>query len=151
MDGEHTIYESMLATEQILSKLFWSLNQNHVLLECCLLKPNMIRPGIHCKYPSSAEQMAELTVTTMQRCIPPAIKGIFFLSGGMVDTEATEVLNKINISKEKRPWYMTFSFGRGLLDSTFNSWKGKDENIIFAQKELLKRCKLNSLATMGRY
>jgi len=46
---------------------------------------------------------------------------------------------------------MTFSFGRGLLDSTFNAWKGKDENIIVAQKELLKRCKLNSLATLGRY
>jgi len=39
----------MQATERILCKLFSCLNQNSVLLECVLLKPNMIRPGVQCK------------------------------------------------------------------------------------------------------
>ena len=56
------------------------LNEYDVMLEGILLKPNMILPGLDAP-PASPADVARYTVRTMQRCIPPAVPGIHFLSG----------------------------------------------------------------------
>ena len=45
------------------------------------------------------------------------------------------------------PWNLTFSYGRALQQDALNAWSGKNREE--GQKELLKRAKNNSLATMG--
>jgi len=45
--------------------------------------------------------------------MPPALPGITFLSGGQSEEEASVNLNEIN-KCDKRPWGLTFSYGRAL-------------------------------------
>ena len=40
---------------------------------------------------------------------------------------------------------------RALQYSVLKTWQGKEENIVKAQEMLLKRAKLNGLATEGKY
>ena len=49
------------------------------------------------------------------------------------------------------PWYLSFSYGRALQASVLKEWMGKDENILNAQTQLLKRAKANGLAAIGKY
>ena len=78
-----------------------------------MLKPNMIVPGKKCAKQASVEEVAERTVKILKRCVPPAVPGIAFLSGGQSDEEATAHLNAMNASDDL-PWPLTFSYGRAL-------------------------------------
>lgn len=51
-------------------------------------------------------------------------------------------LNAINTVDIKRPWVLTFSYGRALQASVLRAWGGKPENVAAAQLELLKRAKV---------
>lgn len=51
----------------------------------------------------------------------------------------------------KKPWALTFSYGRALQASVLRAWAGKDENVKAGQNELLKRAKANSEAALGKY
>ena len=51
------------------------------------------------------------------RVVPPAFPGIFFLSGGQSESEATVNLNALNqlaLQSSSAPWALSFSFGRAL-------------------------------------
>lgn len=51
----------------------------------------------------------------------------------------------------KKPWKLTFSFGRALQASALKAWVGKKENIKAGQAEFLKRAKANGEAAKGEY
>merc|ERR1719245_901622 len=57
-----------------------ALADHHIYLEGCLLKPNMVKSGI-AGPKADHETVAKLTVQTLLRTVPPALPGIFFLSG----------------------------------------------------------------------
>lgn len=49
------------------------------------------------------------------RCVPAAVPGIVFLSGGQSEEQATLNLDALNrTAAHSRPWALTFSFGRAL-------------------------------------
>ena len=77
--------------------------------------------------------------------------GIVFLSGGQSNELATQHLNKMNKDSKDSHWNISFSYGRALQQPSLSSWMGSDSNTERAQKELLKRSKLNSDATLGKY
>ena len=150
VDGSHDINKCAEVTERVLAACYKALNDHHVLLEGTLLKPNMVTPGSDS--PKVApEVVAEYTVRALQRTMPPAVPAVVFLSGGQSEEEATLNLNAMNKLKAKKPWTLSFSFGRALQQSTLKAWGGKDENIPKAQAALLTRCKANSEATLGTY
>jgi len=149
-DGPHEIEKCADVTERVLAACYKALNDHHVLLEGTLLKPNMVTPGSEGKR-VGAEVIAEHTVRALLRTVPPAVPAIVFLSGGQSEEEATVNLNAMNALKGKKPWSLTFSYGRALQQSTLKAWGGKDENIPKAQEALLVRCKANSQATLGTY
>ena len=61
-------------------------------------------------------------------------------------------LNHMNrVDNIKRPWALTFSFGRALQNSAIKAWNGKDENVEAGQKAFLTRAKANSQAQLGKY
>lgn len=62
-----------------------------------------------------------------------------FLSGGQTEEEASVNLDAINRFSGKKPWALSFSYGRALQASVLKAWQGKKENIKTAQDELLKR------------
>ena len=152
MDGEHTIEESFIVTEEVLHTTFYELYSQNVLLEGMVLKPNMVLSGYACSEQASVDEVAEMTVTVLKRCVPSAVPGIAFLSGGQSDEDATAHLNKMNqILGDNSPWNLTYSYGRALQAPSLKAWEGKQENVKDAQDAFYKRAKLNSLATKGEY
>ena len=152
MEGDHTIEESFVVTEEVLHTTFYELYSQNVQLEGMILKPNMVLSGYDCSEQASVEKVAEMTVTVLKRCVPSAVPGIAFLSGGQSDEDATAHLNAMNqILGDNRPWNLTFSYGRALQAPALKAWSGETNNISEAQKAFLKRAKLNSLASKGEY
>jgi len=150
VDGPHDIQKCAAITERVLAACYKALNDHHVLLEGTLLKPNMVTPGSDA--PKVApEVVAEHTVRALQRTVPAAVPAVVFLSGGQSEEEASVNLNAINQVKGKKPWTLSFSFGRALQQSTLKAWSGKEENVKAAQEALLTRAKANSEATLGTY
>merc|ERR1719261_1811407 len=101
----------------------------------------MVRSGEAAASKADAAAIDKATVTCLQRTVPCAVPGITFLSGGMSEEEATVVLNEMNKIDGKRPWSLTFSYGRALQQSCLKAWMGKVENEPAAQKELFIRAK----------
>jgi len=152
MDGSHTIEDSFIVTEEVLHSVFYELYGQNVLLEGMILKPNMVLSGYKCSEQASVDEVAEMTVTVLKRCVPSAVPGIAFLSGGQSNEDATAHLNSMNrILGNSSPWNLTYSYGRALQASALDTWSGKEENVSAAKDAFYKRAKLNSLATKADY
>eukprot|EP01036_Dinobryon_divergens_P023276 gene23275-31604_t len=151
MDGDHNIEKTAAVQEKVLAAVYKALSDNGVFLEGSLLKPSMTVPGAENTEPVSKEKIAEYTIRTLERTVPPSVPGITFLSGGLSEEEASIYLNTMNLIKRKGPWSVTFSYGRALQQSTLKAWGGKAENIPAAQKALLARAQANSEANLGKY
>jgi fructose-bisphosphate aldolase class I len=152
MDGSHTIEDSFVVTEEVLHSVFYELYGQNVLLEGMILKPNMVLSGYKCSEQASVDEVAEMTVIVLKRCVPSAVPGIAFLSGGQSNEDATAHLNSMNkILDNNSPWNLTYSYGRALQAPALDAWLGKEENVSAAQDAFYKRAKLNSLATKGDY
>lgn len=151
MDGDHNIETTAAVQEKVLAAVYKALSDNNVFLEGSLLKPSLTVPGAECTESVTKEKIAEYTVRTLERSVPPSVPGITFLSGGLSEEEASIYLNNINTIKRKGPWSLTFSYGRALQQSTLKAWQGKKENVPAAQKALLARAQANSEANLGKY
>jgi fructose-bisphosphate aldolase class I len=150
MDGDHNIDRCVDVTTWVLKETFQQLFYNRVALEGIVLKPNMAIVGKKCAKRASVEEVAEKTVRVLKECVPGAVPGIAFLSGGQSDEEATahlDAMNKIG----NLPWKLTFSYGRALQHAPQTTWKGKSENVAAAQRAFSHRAKMNSLAALGQW
>lgn len=150
-DGNHNILYCQKVTEKILSELFKSLNDYNIFLEGMILKTNMVTPGYSCKISASPEEIAEATITTLRRSVPASVSGILFLSGGQSEEQTTRNLNAIANTEILKPWPLSFNFGRALQASALITWGGIADNKSSAQEELLRRCKANAEACLGKY
>ncbi|CAH1802420.1 unnamed protein product [Owenia fusiformis] len=150
-DGDHDLLTAQKVTEQVLAFTYKALADHHVYLEGTLLKPNMVTAGQACAKRYTPQENSQATVTALQRTVPAAVPGITFLSGGQSEEDASVNLNEINKTPGRKPWALTFSFGRALQASVLRAWGGKAENVKAAQDELAKRAKANGLAALGQY
>ncbi|KAL1489453.1 hypothetical protein ABEB36_014346 [Hypothenemus hampei] len=150
-DGAHDLERAQKVTETVLAFVYKALADHNVFLEGTLLKPNMVTAGQSHPVKFSPEDVARATVTALQRTLPPAVPGVTFLSGGQSEEEASVNLNAINQYQGKKPWVLTFSYGRALQASVLRAWAGKDDQVKQGQDELLKRAKANSEASLGKY
>jgi fructose-bisphosphate aldolase class I len=150
MDGDHGIEVCEGVTEWILKEVFQELYYADVKLEGMILKPNMIVPGKKAPKQNSVEEVAQRTVKVLKRCVPGAVPGIAFLSGGQSDVEATAHLSAMN-ALGKLPWPLTFSYGRALQAAPQKAWSGKPENVAAGQAAFAHRALMNSLAALGKW
>jgi fructose-bisphosphate aldolase class I len=150
MDGAHTIGRCEEVTTDVLSLVYAELTAHRVALEGTLLKPNMVVPGKGCPEQVGPRQVAEATVRTLSRTVPPAVHGIVFLSGGQTPRQATENLNAMN-AMGRHPWELSFSYGRALQDPVLKSWRGKAANVPAGKEAFLLRARLNGAARRGDY
>jgi fructose-bisphosphate aldolase class I len=152
MDGDHTIERCEEVTEWTLNAVYEALYMNRVTLEETVLKPSMVISGKDCARQAGTEEVAERTVRVLKRCVPAAVTGIAFLSGGQSDEQATANLNAMNrIYKGRLPWPLTFSYGRALQSPSLKAWKGAAANVPQAQALLAHRSRMNGLAAKGEY
>src|SRR3569623_1889986 len=150
MDGEHDAEQCYMVTEFMLKETFQQLYYQKVVLEGIVLKPNMVVPGKKSSKKASVQEVAEKTVKLLKACVPGAVPGIAFLSGGQSDEEATahlDAMNKIG----NLPWNLTFSYGRALRAAPQKAWSGKAENVAAAPRAFAPRAKMNSLAALGKW
>ena len=151
IDGTHDVTTTARVQERVLTAVYAKLQDNGVLLEGSLLKPSMTVPGVECADKSDPATIAKLTVQTLDRCLPPAMPGVTFLSGGISEEDSSIYLNEINKLDRKGAFALTFSYSRALQSSCIKIWGGKDDKYKAAQDQLLARCRANSAASKGEY
>jgi len=150
MDGDHDIDRCYEVTQRVLNKTFQELRIQRVELEGMILKPNMAIPGKKSAKQASVEEVAEKTVRLLKACVPAAVPGIAFLSGGQSDADATAHLDAMN-RIGGLPWALTFSYGRALQAAPQKAWSGKAENVAKGQAAFAHRAAMNSLAALGKW
>jgi fructose-bisphosphate aldolase, class I len=150
MDGDHEIGRCEEVTEFVLKTVFQELYYARVKLEGMVLKPNMVVPGKKSAKQASDTEIAERTFRVLKACVPAAVPGIAFLSGGQSDVEATARLNAMNRIGDL-PWRLSFSYGRALQAAPQKAWSGKAENKSAAQAAFAHRAEMNGLATLGKW
>jgi fructose-bisphosphate aldolase class I len=139
-----------MITEWVLKTTFEQLYYQGVELEGMVLKPNMAIAGKKSSKKASVEEVAEKTVRLLKACVPTAVPGIAFLSGGQSDEEATAHLDAMN-RLGPLPWKLTFSYGRALQAPVQKTWAGKTENVAAAQRAFAHRARMNGLASLGQW
>ncbi|MCK1409893.1 class I fructose-bisphosphate aldolase [Bradyrhizobium sp. 76] len=150
MDGDHDIDRCYEVTSRVLNKTFQELRVQRVALEGMVLKPNMVVPGKKSAKQAAAEEVAEKTIRLLRACVPAAVPGIAFLSGGQSDEEATAHLNAMH-KLGPLPWGLTFSYGRALQAAPQKAWSGKAENVAAGQDAFSHRARMNGLAAKGEW
>ncbi len=150
MDGDHDIDTCYDVTKWALKELYQELDYAGVKLEGSILKPNMAIAGKLCAKQAGVDEVAEKTVKLMKECVPPAVPGIVFLSGGQSDHDATAHLNAMN-THDDLPWALSFSYGRALQAAPQKAWAGNNNNWSKGQAAFLHRARMNSLATTGNW
>ena len=151
MDGEHDLNMCQHITEETLNSVFGELYAQEVALEGIILKPNMVISGLDAEKRANFDEVADQTVSTLLRCVPAAVPGIMFLSGGQSEIDATMHLNVMNAKYKNLPWRLSYSYGRALQASALKAWLGEEKNIASAQEALKLRSSLNSAACAGQY
>jgi fructose-bisphosphate aldolase class I len=150
MDGDHDIDRCAEVTELALKSLYEQLYYARVELEGTVLKPNMVVAGKQCAKQPSVAEVAEKTIRVLKECVPAAVPGIAFLSGGQADVDATarlDAMNKIG----GLPWKLSFSYSRALQAAPQKAWAGRLENVAAAQAAFAHRAQMNSLASLGQW
>ncbi|HZZ36385.1 MAG TPA: class I fructose-bisphosphate aldolase [Caulobacteraceae bacterium] len=150
MDGAHDIARCDEVTRLVLETVFTELFEQRVALEGMILKPNMVVCGKGCSKGASVDDVAVRTIAALKACVPSAVPGIAFLSGGQSDEEATahlDAMNKIG----GLPWKLTFSYGRALQAAPQKAWCGERQNVPAAQRAFTHRAHMNALASLGQW
>jgi fructose-bisphosphate aldolase class I len=150
MDGDHTIERCYQVTASTLVAVFAALREHRIRLDGMLLKPNMVLPGKDSPSQADVQQVAEATVSCLRECVPAAVPGIVFLSGGQSDEAATAHLNAMN-RLGQQPWQLSFSYGRALQAAALKAWRGERANVPAAQAAFYRRARLNGAARFGDY
>src|SRR6202045_154679 len=133
MDGDHDIDRCYERSQRVLNKTFQELRIQRVALEGMVLKPNMVVPGKKSTKQASVEEVAEKTIRLLKACVPAAVPGLAFLSGGQSDQDAPAHLDAMN-RIGGLPWRLTFSYGRALQAAPQKAWAGKAENVSAGQR-----------------
>jgi fructose-bisphosphate aldolase class I len=150
MDGDHDIDRCYDVTQRVLNKTFRELRVQRVALEGMILKPNMVVSGKKNARQAPVAEVAEKTIRLLKSCVPAAVPGIAFLSGGQSDEEATAHLDAMN-RIGGLPWKLTFSYGRALQAAPQKAWSGRAENVAAGQQAFNHRAWMNSLASKGEW
>jgi fructose-bisphosphate aldolase, class I len=150
MDGDHDIARCYEVTEFVLKETFQQLYYQRVALEGMILKPNMAIAGKKSPKQASVAEVAEKTIKLLKECVPSAVPGIAFLSGGQSDEEATAHLDAMH-KLGGLPWGLTFSYGRALQAAPQKAWSGKETNVGAGQKAFTHRARMNGLASKGEW
>ena len=150
LNGSHDIVRAEAVTMHTLQILFNVLKEYKVDLKGVILKSSMVLAGDKHSPVSTPEEVADATLRTFHLSVPHEVPGIVFLPGGQETIRATENLQMI-ATRGPQPWKITFSYSRAIEEPVLAAWQGKDENVEKAQKAMLHRCKMNALASEGKY
>jgi fructose-bisphosphate aldolase class 1 len=120
-----------------------------MMLEGLILKPNMVSA---CPKQESVEEVADATVRCLLRSVPAAVPGIAFLSGGESAELASARLNALNARfNSLMPWALAFSFARAIQQPALEIWRGREDEVLVAQRALSHRAMCNRATRCGEH
>lgn len=159
IDGDHDADLAYSVSVRVIRAVYEQLLHKGVPLDCTLLKPMMIVPGIRKEnrdVDTAPLFVAQRTLSAMQAAVPQEVPGIMFLSGGMNEMEATASLNALNAlangqNSDKKTWMLSFSFGRALQTTALKFWVGSQERVERAGHIVAKVIQANGQATLGEF
>ncbi|MDB5726317.1 MAG: fructose-bisphosphate aldolase class 1 [Novosphingobium sp.] len=152
MQGTHDLVRCALVTEATLNAFFRHADEQSVVLEAMILKPNMVVAGLACRTQADVEAVADATVNCLLRTVPAAVPAIAFLSGGQSAESASARLNAMNIRfRGRMPWQLAFSFARAIQQPALDIWAGHHDRVRAAQAALAHRASCNHAARGGAY
>lgn len=143
--GGHDLAASRKTTALALAALFEELDLAGVDLAGTVLKPNFVTAGLDAA-PSDPKEVAQTTFEVLRDNVPAELAGIAFLSGGHPTSDVCAFLAALNAIDE-RPWPVTFSFGRALVNDALHNWAGDAAKVPSAQEALLANCTEAASAT----
>eukprot|EP00747_Dinoflagellata_sp_TGD_P167448 gnl/TRDRNA2_/TRDRNA2_191885_c0_seq1.p1 gnl/TRDRNA2_/TRDRNA2_191885_c0~~gnl/TRDRNA2_/TRDRNA2_191885_c0_seq1.p1 ORF type:complete len:489 (+),score=121.41 gnl/TRDRNA2_/TRDRNA2_191885_c0_seq1:53-1519(+) len=154
LKGDHDLETAKIANIRIQSALYKAMLDHGVYMEGSILKVNMVNPGLSCPKPYSVEEIAEVNVNVLQQCMPVAIPGVNYLSGGQNLEDASARLSAMNkFAKTTRcPWNLSFSWSAALQMPLFELCRGKEELPLAEMSELYgKELKIAADAAFGTH
>lgn len=151
MEGTHSIERCYSVTAEVLQVLFRELAEQGVAYEGVILKVSMVLSGKEATKQASEQEVAEQTVKCIKENVPANLAGVVFLSGGQSDEKSTIHLNLMHQLRESLPWPLSFSYGRGIQQPALKTWAANRAAVSEAQKQLVHRAHMNSLAAQGAY
>jgi fructose-bisphosphate aldolase class I len=152
LTGDHSIERCAEVTDENLHTVFRELYHQNVMPEGTILKTSMVLSGKGASARAGVEEVADRTVAVLKRCVPPALGGVVFLSGGQTEEEASAHLNVMNEKyADKVPWRLTFSYARALQQPALDLWGHDQSKVNEAKQAFTLRARLNSLASEGQY
>ncbi|WNJ93525.1 class I fructose-bisphosphate aldolase [Bosea sp. 685] len=152
MEGSHDLARCAEVTEAVLRAFFRHADEQGVMLEAMILKPNMVLPGLDCANQEDADTIANATVNCLLHTVPASVPGIAFLSGGQTGELASARLNAMNLRfRGRMPWQLAFSFARAIQQPALQIWAGQDDRVQAAQAALAHRAMCNHAARRGAY
>ena len=150
MDGDHDIDRCFDVTTRVLNQTFRELRVQRVALEGMILKPNMAVSGKKCPRQAPVAEVAEKTIRMLKLCVPAAVPGIAFLSGGQSDEDATA-----HLERHEQGWRPAMEAHLLLWpcvqSAPQQAWSGKSENVGAGQQAFGHRARMNSLASKGEW
>ncbi|OYY91815.1 MAG: fructose-bisphosphate aldolase [Sphingomonas sp. 28-66-16] len=152
MKGAHNLARDAEVTEAILHAFFRHADEQGVVLEAMILKPNMVLPGTDCAVQAGVDAVADATVNALLHTVPAAVPGVAFLSGGQPAELASVRLNAMNNRfRGRMPWQLAFSFARAIQQPALEIWAGRDDRTAAAQASIAHRAMCNHAARRGGY
>ncbi len=149
INGSYDLEVSRAVCTKAWTLVFEELQKHNVQLDGMVLKPSMVIAGQDCPNQATVEAVADATIETLKKCVPAAVPGIAFLSGGQTELQATENLHAMNARHKDAPWRVTFSYGRALQNSALHLFAKGEKDA--AQASLLHRATMNGNASNGVY
>ena len=156
MKGTHNLKEAVAINTEIAGVLYHSMLEQGVFMEGCILKVNMVNPGISCPQKYSVEEIAAANLDVLQRTMPTCIRGVNYLSGGQSLEDALARLSAINKQKSNiHPWNISFSWSAAIQIPLINICKKHKGSLVSALPEMeelyLKELEQCAAAARGTY
>ncbi|CAK0861435.1 unnamed protein product, partial [Prorocentrum cordatum] len=125
MKGTHTLKTAVEVNTQVQSALYKAMLDHGVFMEGCVMKTNLVNPGLDCPQSYTVEEIADANLTVLRRVMPMAVPGVNYLSGGQSLEDAAARLDAMNKMKTNEPWNLSFSWSWALQAPLFKLCEGK--------------------------
>jgi len=151
-DGDHDVAPCAYAGERVLRRLFAELAEAGVALDAMILQTGMIAPGLDSAQRVTTADVVGETLRVLGATVPVAVAGIAFVSDADAGPDGVERLCAMNkTSPRRRPWPLTFAYGRSLRHAALAAWRGDDDRVSDARRVVLHHAFRHSLAACGAY
>jgi fructose-bisphosphate aldolase, class I len=142
-DGSPSLAQCEVATSLVLLEVITAMQDYGVVLDGMILAPGMVGSR-----QASPGDVAEASVAALS-CLPAAVAGVAFCSGGRSPEQATANLAALQVPLTV--WPLTFCFDHALTGPALAAWRGSAAGLAAGQRALAGLVALNVAALERRY